>query len=349
MPFDAGGNYTLPPGYEAVAGDTIQPSQHNPPLQDIGASLSLALIRDGRAALTGNINAGGFRITNAGAGVDPSDLATVAQVTAGGGGGGGSVPAGCVFYGAWPPGEIPIGFLHANGQIVNRVSFAALFTAIGTRFGAGDGSSTFQLPDLRGVVIRGLDSSKNYDPGRTFGSYQADELASHTHTGSAAAAGTHTHTAQAAAGGVHSHTATIASNGDHTHTLTIPNAGIHNHSATMNSAGDHFHSYQAAAMTGTPGSATGNGFTNQPFNTSTAGAHVHIIGVSNSGDHTHPGSTAATAGAHVHTATIADAGSHTHTLTVQDAGSHTHTLTIVATGGTETRMKNVALTPIIKT
>jgi phage-related tail fiber protein len=75
----------------------------------------------------------------------------------------------------------PNGFLKANGAAVSRTTYAALFAALGTQFGAGDGSSTFNLPDLRGEFIRGWDDSRGVDSGRTFGSFQADEFKSHTH------------------------------------------------------------------------------------------------------------------------------------------------------------------------
>lgn len=46
----------------------------------------------------------------------------------------------------------------ANGQVLNRITFAALFAAIGTAFGSGDGVSTFGIPDLRGRVVAGVDN-----------------------------------------------------------------------------------------------------------------------------------------------------------------------------------------------
>lgn len=51
----------------------------------------------------------------------------------------------------------PEGWLFSFGQAVSRTTYAALFTAIGTTFGAGDGSTTFNLPDLRGRVVAGKD------------------------------------------------------------------------------------------------------------------------------------------------------------------------------------------------
>jgi microcystin-dependent protein len=76
----------------------------------------------------------------------------------------------------------PTGWLAADGTAVSRTTYAALFAAIGTTYGSGDLTSTFNLPDLRGEFVRGLDSSRGVDAGRVIGSFQADELKSHTHT-----------------------------------------------------------------------------------------------------------------------------------------------------------------------
>jgi len=75
----------------------------------------------------------------------------------------------------------PDGFLKANGAEVSRSTFADLFSAIGTTFGVGDGSTTFELPDLRGEFIRGLDDGRGVDSGRSFGSGQLDAFQSHIH------------------------------------------------------------------------------------------------------------------------------------------------------------------------
>ncbi|MCS5748470.1 tail fiber protein [Klebsiella quasipneumoniae subsp. quasipneumoniae] len=66
----------------------------------------------------------------------------------------------------------PTGWLKADGDAVSRTTYAALFAAIGTTFGAGDGSTTFNLPDLRGEFIRGWDDGRGVDASRTFGSAQ---------------------------------------------------------------------------------------------------------------------------------------------------------------------------------
>jgi len=91
-----------------------------------------------------------------------------------------TVPSGALIYFAMD--SAPDGWLKANGATVSRTTFSALFAAIGTTFGAGDGSTTFELPDLRGEFIRGWDDGRGVDSGRGFGSFQADELKSHSHT-----------------------------------------------------------------------------------------------------------------------------------------------------------------------
>jgi microcystin-dependent protein len=75
----------------------------------------------------------------------------------------------------------PTGFLACDGSAVSRTTYANLFAAIGTLYGAGDGSTTFNLPDLRGEFIRGWDNGRGVDSGRSFGTAQADELKSHAH------------------------------------------------------------------------------------------------------------------------------------------------------------------------
>jgi microcystin-dependent protein len=80
-------------------------------------------------------------------------------------------PAGTVIWTARS--SAPTGYLKANGAAVSRSTYATLFSAIGTIYGAGDGSTTFNLPDLRGEFIRGWDDGRGVDSGRAMGSNQA--------------------------------------------------------------------------------------------------------------------------------------------------------------------------------
>ena len=101
----------------------------------------------------------------------------------GGGASGDSIPAGQVSHFAMA--SAPSGWLKADGTLISRVTYATLFTAIGIIFGAGDGSTTFNLPDLRGTFVRGVDNGKGLDTGRVFGSYQVDDNKPHQHNVSA--------------------------------------------------------------------------------------------------------------------------------------------------------------------
>lgn len=99
-------------------------------------------------------------------------VATTADIPA-------ATPAGSVIW--FAANTAPTGYLKANGANVSRSTYAALFAAIGTTFGSGDGSTTFGLPDLRGEFIRGWDDGRGVDSGRVFGSAQSQAIQSHTH------------------------------------------------------------------------------------------------------------------------------------------------------------------------
>ncbi len=110
---------------------------------------------------------------------------------------------GIVAYGGT---SAPSGYLMADGSLVSRTTYAALFTAIGTAFGAGDGMTTFGLPDLRQRFPLGKAASGT---GSTLG--ETGGLIDHTHTGPS-----------------HTHALTV----DLSHTHTIPNF-LHSHNVTV--------------------------------------------------------------------------------------------------------------------
>ncbi|MRR56972.1 MAG: hypothetical protein EG824_01985 [Deltaproteobacteria bacterium] len=89
-------------------------------------------------------------------------------------------PAGSLMM--WPANTPPTGWLERNGDAISRTTYSDLFAVIGTTFGVGDGSTTFNLPDDRGLFIRAWDHGAGIDPGRVFGSYQQDEIKSHNHS-----------------------------------------------------------------------------------------------------------------------------------------------------------------------
>ncbi len=89
----------------------------------------------------------------------------------------------------------PPGWLLCDGSAVSRTTYAALFAAIGTTAGGGDGATTFNLPDYRGLFLRGFDQGNGEDPdgasrtamnsggntGDKVGTVESDQLASHVH------------------------------------------------------------------------------------------------------------------------------------------------------------------------
>ena len=81
-----------------------------------------------------------------------------------------------------PVSTVPTGYLEMNGALLSRTAYSKLFAYLGTTYGAGDGSTTFALPDTRGEFIRGWDNGRGVDSGRTIGSWQVDLFKSHTHT-----------------------------------------------------------------------------------------------------------------------------------------------------------------------
>lgn len=103
-------------------------------------------------------------------------------------------PPGVVLSFAGAPGNMPAGYLVCDGSSVLVANYPDLYAAIGDAWG-GDGGTNFNLPDLRGQFMRGLDSGAGVDPdagtrtslntggntGDAVGSYQNDEVISHTH------------------------------------------------------------------------------------------------------------------------------------------------------------------------
>jgi len=89
------------------------------------------------------------------------------------------IPAGAVQYFAMA--AAPTGWLKANGAAISRAAYSSLFSAIGILYGAGNGTTTFNIPNLRGEFIRGWDDSRGVDTGRVMGSAQLDQVQDHQH------------------------------------------------------------------------------------------------------------------------------------------------------------------------
>ena len=95
----------------------------------------------------------------------------------------------------WPLETPPTGYFECNGDPISRTTYAVLFKVIGIKYGAGNGSTTFNLPDLRGQFVRGWDHGHGDDPdaatrtdrgdgttGDKPGTKQSDQYKAHIHT-----------------------------------------------------------------------------------------------------------------------------------------------------------------------
>lgn len=96
----------------------------------------------------------------------------------------GGIPAGAVM--PFAMNSAPSGWLAADGTAVSRTDYATLFAAIGTTHGAGNGTTTFNLPDLRGIFVRGSGSQtiSGTTYNKTFAAKETDDFRSHSHGGS---------------------------------------------------------------------------------------------------------------------------------------------------------------------
>ena len=130
---------------------------------------TLAVSISGNAA-TATLATNATNATNAAACSGNAATATLATNATNAAAAANGVPPGFVlpFSGSFAP----TGWLKANGATVSRTTYPALFGAIGTIHGAGDGATTFNLPDLRGEFIRGWDDGRGVDSGRSIGTFQ---------------------------------------------------------------------------------------------------------------------------------------------------------------------------------
>ncbi len=140
---------------------------------------------------------------------------------------------------------VPAGYLLEDGSAVSRSTYAALFRVIGTTWGAGNGSTTFNLPDSRGEFLRGFDRGRGVDSGRAFTAAQASQNLIHGHTGYTDSQGDHSHgipsrftdnsnhrhfnnagtVAEGIEGGGVGSNANTFNSGNHWHNVTVNNSG----------------------------------------------------------------------------------------------------------------------------
>ena len=133
----------------------------------------------GATSLTTGSISGVMTAPTAAAGTNTTQIATTAFVLANG------VPTGGLVM--WPTGTAPSGFLLCTGTAVSRTTYASLFAIVGTTFGVGDGSTTFNLPNYTNRMPYGT------TVGATGGTADA-VVVSHNHSFTGSALGSHDHT-----------------------------------------------------------------------------------------------------------------------------------------------------------
>lgn len=161
------------------------------------------------------------------------------------------------------------GFLMCDGSAVSRTTYANLFAAITTTYGSGDGSTTFNVPNLQQRFPLGKASSGT---GSTLGS--TGGAIDHTHTGPS-----HTHTGP-------SHTHSISASGTHTHSMTgvLDTFIMYFTGTNVDNNGD------GSVI----GAATGIGISSGPTTVPAQIGHTHTLGTlatAADGDHSHGGTT----------------------------------------------------------
>lgn len=168
---------------------------------------------------------------------------------------------------------VPTGWLKANGAAVSRTTYAALFAVIGTYYGPGDGSTTFNLPEMRGIFPRTWDDARGVDAGRAFGSYQAPQNQSHTHGAWSDGAGNHSHGDWTGGGGSHVHG---VNDPGHAHSVTT-HWGRAGARLGIASGEDIVQGSQATSGSGTGIWLSTDGYHNHQI--AADGWHAHAIGV----------------------------------------------------------------------
>ena len=171
MPFDSEGNFTRIHSWEddRINDIDIVTDHHDEEDNNLAEGLSQTFLRDGRVAMRGNIDAGNFQIKNLANGALDYDAVNRKQVldkldelkT----------EIKDILNDNMNLGDIKASLQTANhgnwllcdGQAVSRTDYANLFELVGTNFGAGDGVTTFNIPDYRGKFLRGLGGNSAED------------------------------------------------------------------------------------------------------------------------------------------------------------------------------------------
>lgn len=156
MPFDSEGNFTRVHNWESdrQADIDIVSDRHDEEDDNFANGFNDCMLRDGRATMEGDLKMGNFQIKQVAKGTVSTDAVNKSQLDS----------VAVLIDKLWKVGDIKASVKNANhdnwflcnGQAISRVTYSDLFALIGTKFGAGDGTATFNLPDYRGKFLRGL-------------------------------------------------------------------------------------------------------------------------------------------------------------------------------------------------
>lgn len=264
------GNATAESGVGNVGSD-FSIDRYNDAGTLIGTAFSIArssgVVTVGTLAVTGAVTAGGT-VT--------APLVAAADLTVAG-------------SKMWEPGDIKTtarstpgaGWLLCDGSAVSRTTYAALYAAIGDTFGAGNGTTTFNLPDFRDKFLRGSSAGVGTNGGSTTGTTSSN--GSHNHTG--------------AVGGT---------------AITIGQMPSHGHTGYTSLNGAHYH------LSGTTGlyAAYGGGTVNTSIRLYTDGPEntISLAPTSTEPNHQHSVDVYPVGNDETHTHSIANDGAHTHTV-----------------------------------
>jgi microcystin-dependent protein len=315
-----------------VAGAVITATAHNQNWDDIATEITNSVAADGQTSMTGvlkhangtvsapsmtfaadtdtglyrvgadqlGVAIGGTKIVE----IDSAGIECASGIFAGMG----ATPVGSVLD--YAGSSAPTGWLLCYGQTVSRTTYAALFSAIGTTYGPGDGSLTFELPDARGRVAAGKDN---------MGGSAAGRLAN-------AVTGSVSGTTLGGTGGTESHTLTSAQSAAHTHAVV---------GTTGAESASHTH-----AVSGTTGTQSASHTHNTTVAATSSSTLVDTVNVA--------GGVAAVGSASYTSGT--ESASHTHDFAVTSgsaSASHTHSLAITsASSGSDGAHNNVQPTII---
>lgn len=171
MPFDSEGNFTRVHNWEEDRQNDIDivSDRHDEEDDNFANGFNDCMLRDGRAVMTGDLDMGNFKVKKIANGTVSTDAVNKGQLDKLGTDT--STALKTLLNKLWKIGDIKASVKNANhdnwflcnGQAINRVTYSELFALIGTKFGSGDGTTTFNLPDYRGKFLRGLGGNSATD------------------------------------------------------------------------------------------------------------------------------------------------------------------------------------------